>query len=415
MRGTEGPGRAPGQLRGEARRQRAGQLPRSGRRDVAPSVLIVEDEEAVAFTLREILAQEGYTVQDVGSTDEALARVERERFDVALLDLRVGEDSGLRVLSRLKELSPGTVALILTGYGSLETAIEAMRHGAFDYLLKPCDVQELKAAITRGLEQRRAAGLDASPASAEDAAAARAELQEAVEQATRARDAFLTVAGHELKTPLSAVIGWAQYVQRQLARGSADEAAEKLDVVVDQARRVSRLVEAFLEVVRIQHGGVELTDEPLDLQQLAEQAVRDVAKRYPRHQFQVDAPDGALFVRGDGTRLHQALGHLLENAAKFSPGGGEVVVRLQRTDGEAELSIHDPGIGIPADEIPHLFERFYQIDSDVMTRRFGGIGVGLYLARALVEAHGGRVWAESAGPQLGSTFTVALPLATPER
>jgi signal transduction histidine kinase len=379
---------------------------------VAPSVLIVEDEEAVAFTLREILAQEGYTVQDVSNTAEALARVEQERFDVALLDLRVGEDSGLTVLSRLKELSPGTVALILTGYGSLETAIEAMRHGAFDYLLKPCDVQELKAAIARGLEQRHAAGLDTGPASPEDAAAARAELQDAVEQATRARDAFLTVAGHELKTPLSAVIGWAQYVQRQLARGSADEAVEKLDVVVDQARRVSRLVEAFLEVVRIQHGGLDLPREPLDLRYLTEQAVRDVGKRYPHHQFKVERPDNEIDVRGDVPRLNQALGHLLENAAKFSPGGGEVAVCLTQGDGEARLAIRDPGIGIPSDELPHLFERFYQIDSDVMTRRFGGIGVGLYLARALVEAHGGRVWAESAGPQLGSTFTIALPLAT---
>jgi len=379
---------------------------------VAPSVLIVEDEEAVAFTLREILKQEGYTVEDVRNTADALARVERERFDVALLDLRVGEDSGLTVLARLKELSPSTVALILTGYGSLETAIEAMRQGAFDYLLKPCDVQELKAAITRGLDQRRAGSPDAHPANARDAAAARAELQEAVEQATRARDAFLTVAGHELKTPLSAVIGWAQYVQRQLARGSADEAAEKLDVVVDQARRVSRLVEAFLEVVRIQHGGIQLAHAPIDLHQLTEQAVRDVAKRYPHHQFKVDAPDGELSVRGDATRLSQALGHLLENAAKFSPGGGAVTIRLRRADGEVWLAIRDPGIGIPADEIPHLFERFYQIDNDIMTRRFGGIGVGLYLARALIEAHGGRVWAESAGPQLGSTFTIALPLAT---
>jgi signal transduction histidine kinase len=378
-------------------------------------VLIVEDEEAVAFTLRAILAQEGYTVQDVGNTEEALARLERERFDVALLDLRVGEDSGLTVLSRLKELSPSTVALILTGYGSLETAIEAMRHGAFDYLLKPCDVQELKAAITRGLEQRRAAGLDTAPATAEDAAAARAALQTAVEQATRARDAFLTVAGHELKTPLSAVIGWAQYVQRQLARGSADEAVEKLDVVVDQARRVSRLVEAFLEVVRIQHGGVQLAHDALDLRQLTEQAVREVAKRYPHHQFRVAAPEDELLVRGDAARLSQALGNLLENAAKFSPGGGEVEVRLAPTAAEARVAIRDPGIGIPADEIPHLFERFYQIDSDIMTRRFGGVGVGLYLARALVEAHGGRVWAESAGPQLGSTFTIALPLATAAR
>ena len=121
---------------------------------MAASVLIVEDEELVAFTLSQILADEGYQVEEALSASAALAKIERQRFDVALLDLQIGDDSGLTVLAELKRASPGTVALILTGYGSLETAIQAMRQGAFDYLLKPCDVQELKAAIARGLEQR---------------------------------------------------------------------------------------------------------------------------------------------------------------------------------------------------------------------------------------------------------------------
>ena len=374
-----------------------------------PTVLIVEDEEAVAFTLREILAQEGYDVHDVNSTDAALAKLDEEKFDVALLDLRVGEDSGLTVLSRLRETSPHTVALILTGYGSLETAIEAMRNGAFDYLLKPCDVQELKAAITRGLDQRRAQMQSDGP---DDAAIARAELEAALESAARARDAFLTVAGHELKTPLSSVIGWAQYVQRQLARGEADEAVEKLDVVVDQARRLARLVEAFLEVVRIQHGAVPMVADEVDLRQIAERTTRDVRKLYPRHELLLKLPDDAVMARGDPTRLTQALSYLLENAAKFSPQGGIVSVSVSAAEGEARLAVQDFGIGIPPDELARVFDRYYQIDSDIMTRRFGGIGVGLYLCRALVDAQGGRVWAESPGPQQGSTFTIALPLAS---
>ena len=374
-----------------------------------PSVLIVEDEEAVAFTLREILAQEGYVVQDVSSTEAALTKLDKEKFDVALLDLRVGEDSGLTVLTRLRETSPNTVALILTGYGSLETAIEAMRNGAFDYLLKPCDVQELKAAITRGLDQRRG---QTGAADAAAAAAARAELEAALEQASRARDAFLTVAGHELKTPLSSVIGWAQYVQRQLARGESNEAAEKLDVVVDQARRLARLVEAFLEVVRIQHGAVMMAAERVDLRQIAERTTRDVRKLYPQHELLLKLPEEEVLARGDPARLTQALGYLLENATKFSPQGGAVTVSVTAADGEARLAVQDVGIGIPAEEISRVFDQYYQIDSDIMTRRFGGIGVGLYLCRALVEAHGGRVWAESPGPQQGSTFTIALPLVS---
>jgi two-component system, sensor histidine kinase len=379
---------------------------------VPPTVLIVEDEEAVAFTLREILVQDGYDVHDVNSTAAALAKLDEEKFDVALLDLRVGEDSGLTVLSRLRETSPRTVALILTGYGSLETAIEAMRNGAFDYLLKPCDVQELKAAITRGLDQRRA---QMQPDGPDDAAAARAELDAALESAARARDAFLTVAGHELKTPLSSVIGWAQYVQRQLARGEADEAVEKLDVVVDQARRLARLVEAFLEVVRIQHGAVPMAAEDVDLRQIAERTTRDVRKLHPRHELLLKLPDNAVLARGDPARLTQALSYLLENATKFSPQGGTVAVSVSAADGEGRLAVQDFGIGIPPEELARVFDRYYQIDNDIMTRRFGGIGVGLYLCRALVDAQGGRVWAESPGPQQGSTFTIALPLATAAR
>jgi PAS domain S-box-containing protein len=121
---------------------------------LAASVLIVEDEELVAYTLGQILTDEGYQVERAANAAEALARIARQRFDVALLDLQVGDDSGLAVLAQVKKTSPGTVALILTGYGSLKTAIQAMRQGAFDYLLKPCDVEELKAAILRGLEQR---------------------------------------------------------------------------------------------------------------------------------------------------------------------------------------------------------------------------------------------------------------------
>jgi signal transduction histidine kinase len=378
---------------------------------VPASVLIVEDEEAVAFTLREILAQEGYAVQDVHTTAEALAKLDHERFDVAVLDLRVGEDSGLTVLARLREVSPATIALILTGYGSLETAIEAMRNGAFDYLLKPCDVQELKAAIARGLEQRQVAGPPVDGSASADTA--RVELEAALARAARARDAFLTVAGHELKTPLSSVIGWAQYVQRQLARGAADEAVEKLDVVVDQARRLARLVEAFLEVVRIQHGAVSMASDRLDLRQLLDRATREATRLAPRHEVRLEVPDQPVVVLGDATRLGQAVAYLLENSVKFSPQGGRVTVNISVAADEARIAIQDEGIGISADEIPQLFERFHQIDNDVMTRRFGGIGVGLYLCRALVEAHGGRVWAESPGTQQGSTFTIALPLAPP--
>lgn len=371
---------------------------------MAAAVLVVDDEEAVAFTLAAILAQDGYEVEQATSVAQALATVADRRFDVVLLDLRVGGDSGLTVLERLRQLSPDTAVLILTGYGSMDTAIQALRDGASDYLLKPCDVDELKAAIARALAQRRVARVDA------DRESAGAELRQALDRALRARDDFLAIASHELKTPLSVVIGWAEYIQRQLARGAAEQAAEKLDVVVGRARHLARLVDDFIDVVRIQQGIFIPTLERLDLRTVVEQAVRDARSAHPDQDVRLTLPAEPVPVQADAGRLRQVFSQLLENAVKFSPGGGPVVVQAGVAEGAARVTVRDHGIGMPADELPHVFERFHQVERDALSRRFGGMGVGLYLSRAVVEAHGGRMQAESAGEGRGSTFTVTLPL-----
>ncbi len=367
-------------------------------------VLVVDDEEAVAFTLAEILAQEGYEVEQATSVAAALARIERRAFDVALLDLRIGEDSGLSVLAHLKERSPATVAVVLTGFGSLDTAIQALRQGAFDYLLKPCDVEEMKAAIARGLEQRRRAHADAAEAAA-------AELEQALQRALRARDDFLTIAGHELKTPLSVIIGWAEHLQRQLSRGTTEDAATQLDLMVGRARRMARLVDDFIDVASIQQGALAPRLEPCDLRAVIEVAVRNAREAHANRELRTDLEDAPVPVQADATYLARAVGAVLDNALKFSPGGGPVDVRLTAGDGEARLAVRDQGIGIAAADVARIFDRFHQVDANVLTRRFGGVGIGLYLSRVIVEQHGGRIEAESAGPDQGSTFTIVLPLA----
>lgn len=373
---------------------------------MAERVLIVEDEESVAVTLQEILAQEGYDVSLCGDTTAALAYVAQEQFDLALLDLRVGEGSGLAVLTALREVAPDTVAVILTGYGSLETAVQAIRQGAFDYLLKPCNVDELKSAIARGLEQRRRFQLAARAGSANE------ELEQALADAQRAQNDFLAIAGHELKTPLSVVIGWAQHIQRQLARGTADQAVEQLEVVVSQARRLAQVVEACGDIVRLQRGPLSLDRRQHDLRVIAERCVTDLRAAYPNHQLKLVCGPEPVLVHVDGARLTQVLSNLLDNATKFSPAGGEVSLHVMAVDDTARVEITDHGLGLEPSDYAPIFELFYQGDRNVTARRFSGMGVGLYLSRALVEAHDGRIEVTSPGPGKGSTFTVVLPLAT---
>jgi signal transduction histidine kinase len=372
---------------------------------VSPSVLIVDDEEAVAYTLGEVLAAEGYHVATATSVPEAFARIEDRTFEAAVLDLKLGDESGLTVLARLRERSPYTATLLLTGFGSMETAVQAMRHGALDYLIKPCDIEELKATLARGIQARR------RERRAAESERVRAELERALASAERSRDRFLTIAGHELKTPLAALIGWAQLTQRQLQRGIAEGAVERLDAVVQQAQRLARLVEAMTELVSTRQGRRRLNRSTVDLQAIVLRAVAPFRARPVPHDMITEFPDEPVRVLGDAASLDLVLRCLLDNAVKFSPAGGPVTVRVEAGDGDVRVSVEDRGIGIAPSEIDRIFDRFYQSDGDVMSRRFGGIGAGLYLGRALVEAQGGRLFAESAGPGQGSRFTMTLPLA----
>ena len=365
---------------------------------MAPRVLVVEDEEAVSLTLQVILTEDGYEVESASSLGEARSLIDSGSFDVALLDLHLGDDDGLNVLTSLKKASPRAVALILTGYGSLDTALKAMRSGASDYLLKPCDVGELKAAIARGLAQRQIGELS------------QVETDEAIEESRQARDDFLELAGRELKTPAASVIGWAQYAQRLLARGSVDEAQEKLEMVVRESRRVARLVEAFADMVRVRQHGFGLQLEPADLRPLLEFAVQAAQAANPSHRFSIELPESPVSALIDSPAIGTVVSSLLENAVKFSPPDGPVRVELNVRETEAVLTVRDGGIGIAATKIAGIFAR-YEAPRRATRRNEGtGLGMGLYLSRALVAAHHGQIWVESGGSGQGSTFYVSLPL-----
>jgi signal transduction histidine kinase len=371
---------------------------------VAARMLIVDDEEAIAFTLGEILSAEGHEVATATSAAQALALIEGRPFDLVLLDLRLGEESGLSLLSRLHRVAPATVVLILTGYGSMQSAIDAMRHGAFDYLLKPCNVDELKDAVARGLAHHRRRELAAT------IEAAQADL----ERVLRARDDFLAVAAHELRTPLAAVIGWAQHIQRELRRGGGEGAAEQLEVVIRQARRLARLVNNLIDIGNIQQGTLRLYLQGEDLGALVEQAVGEARGLYPDHTFRLTPLTAPPRVRANADALRQVLFNVFENATKFSPEGGEVEVRVQTTAGAARIIVRDHGVGIAPEDLPHVFDYYRSGVRNTASRPFGGLGVGLYLSRALVEAQGGHIAVENAGAMQGTVVSITLPLAGPD-
>jgi two-component system, OmpR family, sensor histidine kinase VicK len=209
---------------------------------------------------------------------------------------------------------------------------------------------------------------------------------------------FLAMVSHDLRSPLTVIRASAQLLQR---RGEYREAT--IATILDYADRMARLIDDLADVVRLEEGQLPLQREPLDLVVLARECAAAAEQHSANHAVRVEAPDSPICGMWDRVRLGQVLENLVGNALKHGAEEGEVVVRVEERDGEALVSVQDSGPGIDPEHVPHLFDRFYRANT-----RASGLGLGLYISRILVEAHGGRIWVESR-PGQGSTFTIGLP------
>ncbi|HSP78001.1 MAG TPA: ATP-binding protein [Myxococcaceae bacterium] len=232
------------------------------------------------------------------------------------------------------------------------------------------------------------------------------------QEAVRVRDDFLTIASHELKTPLTPLSLRLASLERRLERHEPVDPS-----LLRQARqhllRLTALINDLLDASRIEAGRLSLHFEPMELDELVARALSGMEAERSQHRIDYSPPDEPLRIRGDAYRLEQVIANLLENAIKYSPGGSTVRVRLEKQDGFARLSVLDEGIGIPRDQQEQLFERYFRARNVAVTS-YGGLGLGLYISRDIVERHGGRIWVESEVGR-GSTFYVALPLLAAAR
>jgi signal transduction histidine kinase/CheY-like chemotaxis protein len=230
------------------------------------------------------------------------------------------------------------------------------------------------------------------------------------EQAARLKDEFLATVSHELRNPLNAIVGWAHVLQNARAMTEAEQ-RRALESIVRSAKTQARLVDDLLDVARVVSGKLRLNVDVVNLHQVVEAAIGAAAPQAERKgvrlQSLLEAKDPVL---GDAARLQQVVFNLLDNAIKFTPAGGRVQIVTRRPNSHVELTVTDTGEGIAADFLPHIFDLFRQADAG-SRRRHGGLGLGLAIARQLIEQHGGSLTASSPGPDQGSRFTITLPVA----
>jgi PAS domain S-box-containing protein len=226
-------------------------------------------------------------------------------------------------------------------------------------------------------------------------------------QAEELKSTFVSVISHELKTPVALIKGYAETLRREDADWDRATVRESLDVIGEEADHLTHLIDSLLEASRIQAGGLKLEPTDVHLARLAEKVVDGFRTQTSRHTFELDFPADFPVVWGDPERLGEVLSNLVSNAIKYSPDGGTVWVGGRADQTGVTVYVADQGIGIPAEEQDRIFDRFYRVEAGLQ-RRTEGAGLGLYLVRAIVEAHGGRVWVESA-PGRGSIFMFTLP------
>jgi len=410
-----------------------------------PRVLIVDDEESVTITMAAILEMDGYSVATALRADDALAQIEAEEFDLVLTDLRLDDFDGMDVLAAARRKSRETVGIVLTGYASLESAVKALREGAYDYMLKPADVEELRATVARGLERRklgeqlraRVADLEAAnrtinelneglqdrvarataelQARVRDLDEARTELQssyEKLQELDKLKSQFLSIASHELKTPLTALLLSLQLLSRRVEREAPQNSSLRAQVLrcESAAVRMSDLIHALLDVAQIHRGRLTLNVRELDIVE----TVRRVASGLEVTHGDGDGDRIAVHAAGpvtarlDPLRFEQIVTNLLSNAVKYGAGKPiEVRVDRDRSSDVAHLEVIDAGPGIDPTMQEKIFEPFQRVTS---TEPIPGLGLGLYVVKLIVESHGGRIAVDSELGH-GARFVVDLPRA----
>jgi signal transduction histidine kinase/CheY-like chemotaxis protein len=256
-----------------------------------------------------------------------------------------------------------------------------------------------EVALRRRAEAERDALLESERAARSEA-----------ERANHLKDEFLATLSHELRTPLAAILGWCSVLRNAL--DSDGERERALDTIERNARTQARLVDDLLDMTRLQAGALHLALETIPLEVPVRAAIQGVRPAADAKGVTIDLASDASepHVRGDADRLQQVAANLLVNAVKFTPAGGQITVTVRARGPDAELVVADTGQGIDTEFLPHVFTRFRQADS-TMTRKHGGLGLGLSIVASLVRLQGGDVAVASAGPGQGATFTVRLPLA----
>ena len=377
------------------------------------SILVVEDEAGTRATLSAILEDAGYEVTGLEKGVEAREMIRSHSFNVIITDIRLPDVDGLEILELAKEINPDVAVIMMTGYASIETAINAVNEGAYAYFVKPINPDEIKSTIANALKQQRLSLENKRLVeSLQRTNKLLFEANEELKKATQLKSEFLANMSHELRTPLNVIIGFSELMLDKVPGKINEEQRQCLSDILDSSQHLLKLINEVLDLSKIESGKMEFKLDNVALAEVVESLIRTMMPILtPRKQsLDVSIEEGLPTIHVDEGRLEQVLLNLLSNAIKFTPDGGKLKIEAVRESDWCQVSVIDNGIGIKKEDQERIFEPFCWLDNP-LTKEKSGTGLGLALVETIVEKYGGRIWVESEYGK-GSRFTFALPLTT---
>ena len=360
--------------------------------DTKSRILLIDDEEVVRDSCAQILAGGPYELASAADGTAGLALVEEFHPDLIFVDLKMPGISGFEVLEQVAAMDSTIVTIVITGFATVSSAIDAMKKGAYDFLPKPFTPEEFRLITRRSLEKRRLTL---------ETIALRREKE-------MLREHFAHIVSHELKSPLNAVQQNLMALEFELSGSLTEVQKDKLGRAKNRLNDLIKLINSWLRAISIDADQMKQAFTQISVKNEISRALENVEPYAVRKDIEIVASigDSLPAVMGDDLSLSEAFGNIIGNAVKYSRDGSKVYVKAEENGNDILVSVKDEGIGIAAEDIPHIFEGFYRGKSGQAAA--SGHGIGLAVTRQIIEAHQGSIAVESE-PGKGTTFLVRLP------
>lgn len=397
-----------------------------------PTIMVVDDDSGTRETLSDILADWDYQVTTFAKGKTAIKAFIQSPVDILLIDIGLPDISGLEVLQQVRENKPDVAVVIMTGYAALENAVQAINRGASAYIVKPINVEALKAILKKALREVRLSqenerlidrlqltnrSLDAAKKKLETTnrdleslTLAMREAKEKIQQSANIKSEFTSMVSHELRTPLTIIKGSIDLVLGGIDGPVNPQQVKHLAMAKRNIDRLARLINDVLDFQKLEVGRMEFERQPIDMNELAHKLIDEFVIPAKKKGLDIkgELSEQLPLAIGDIDKVSQVLVNFLNNAIKFSERG-QIVVATKGMENGVQIEVRDQGVGIKEDDLSKLFQSFSQLNTGG-SRSTGGTGLGLAIAKKIIEGQGGRIGVESVCGR-GSTFWFTLPLS----